>query len=243
MSKTRDFLKSNWNEIKNTDRQKGIKKPPVEKTYNKKDKIIDLSSFEEFNNLGNVNLTNVILNRRSRRSFTDSPLTLKELSFLLWSTQGVKKYIPEKEVVFRTVPSAGACHPFETYLIINNVEKLEKGIYRYLSLTHKLLLIKTGDFSKEVIAATLGQQFIGKSAVVFVWAAIPYRTEWKYAQESYKAIALDAGHVCQNLYLSAEAINCGTCAVAAYDQEKMDKLIGLDGIDEFVVYLAPVGKI
>jgi SagB-type dehydrogenase family enzyme len=243
MSKTRDFLKSNWNEIKNTDRQKGIKKPPVEKTYNKKDKIIDLSSFEEFNNLGNVNLTNVILNRRSRRSFTDSPLTLKELSFLLWSTQGVKKYIPEKEVVFRTVPSAGACHPFETYLIINNVEKLEKGIYRYLSLTHKLLLIKTGDFSKEVIAATLGQQFIGKSAVVFVWAAIPYRTEWKYAQESYKAIALDAGHVCQNLYLSAEAINCGSCAVAAYDQEKMDKLIGLDGIDEFVVYLAPVGKI
>jgi SagB-type dehydrogenase family enzyme len=243
MSKTRDFLKSNWNEIKNTDRQKGIKKPPVEKTYNKKDKIIDLSSFEEFNNLGNVNLTNVILNRRSRRSFTDSPLTLKELSFLLWSTQGVKKYIPEKEVVFRTVPSAGACHPFETYLIINNVEKLEKGIYRYLSLTHKLLLIKTGDFSKEVIDATLGQQFIGKSAVVFVWAAIPYRTEWKYAQESYKAIALDAGHVCQNLYLSAEAINCGSCAVAAYDQEKMDKLIGLDGIDEFVVYLAPVGKI
>jgi SagB-type dehydrogenase family enzyme len=243
MSKTRDFLKSNWNEIKNTDRQKGIKKPPVQKTYNKKDKIIDLSSFEEFNNLGNVNLTNVILNRRSRRSFTDSPLTLKELSFLLWSTQGVKKYIPEKEVVFRTVPSAGACHPFETYLIINNVEKLEKGIYRYLSLTHKLLLIKTGDFSKEVIDATLGQQFIGKSAVVFVWAAIPYRTEWKYAQESYKAIALDAGHVCQNLYLSAEAINCGSCAVAAYDQEKMDKLIGLDGIDEFVVYLAPVGKI
>lgn len=243
MRKTRDFLKSNWKEIENTDRQKGLKKPPVEKPYNEKDKIINLPSFEEFNSLGNVNLTNVILNRRSRRSFSDSPLTLKELSFLLWSTQGVKKYIPDKEVVFRAVPSAGACHPFETYLVINNVEGLEKGIYRYLSLEHKLLLIKPGDFSKDVIDATLGQQFVGKSAVVFTWAAIPYRTEWKYAQESYKAIALDAGHICQNLYLSAEAINCGTCAVAAYDQEKMDKLIGVDGIDEFVVYLAPVGKI
>ncbi|MDK2886393.1 MAG: hypothetical protein PWP54_951 [Thermosipho sp. (in: thermotogales)] len=243
MNKTREFLKSRWHEIKNTDRQKGLPKPPVEKPYDKNSKIIDLPSFDEFSNLENINLVNLILNRRSRRSFSDLPLTLKELSFLLWSTQGVKKYIPEKEVVFRTVPSAGACHPFETYLVINNVENIEKGIYRYLSLEHKLLLIKLGDFSKEVIEATLGQQFVGKSAVVFVWAAIPYRTEWKYAQESYKAIALDAGHICQNLYLSAEAIKCGTCAVAAYDQEKMDKLIGVDGNDEFVVYLAPVGKI
>lgn len=151
MRKTRNFLKSNWKEIENTDRQKGLKKPPIEKPYNEKDKIINLPSFEEFNSLGNVNLTSVILNRRSRRSFSDSPLTLKELSFLLWSTQGVKKYIPDKEVVFRTVPSAGACHPFETYLVINNVEGLEKGIYRYLSLEHKLFLIKPGDFSKDVI--------------------------------------------------------------------------------------------
>ncbi|SHH45412.1 SagB/ThcOx family dehydrogenase [Thermosipho atlanticus] len=243
MEKTREFLKSSWRNIKETDRKKGLPKPPVEKPYNKLDTVIDLPKFNDFNDLGSARLIDLISKRRSRRKYSTSPLSLKELSFLLWSTQGVSKYIKEKEVVFKTVPSAGACHPFETYLVVFDVEGLEKGIYRFLSLEHKLLLLKTGDFSKEIIDATLGQQFIGNSSVVFVWAAIPYRTEWKYAQESYKAIALDAGHICQNLYLATESIGCGTCAVAAYDQEKMDQLIGLDGQNEFVVYLAPVGKL
>ncbi|MBO8161565.1 MAG: SagB/ThcOx family dehydrogenase [Thermosipho sp. (in: Bacteria)] len=243
MKKSKEFLKSDWESIVNTDRSKGVPKPPVEKPYDKNKKIIPLPKIDEFKEITKTNLFDLILNRRSRRKYTNKPLSLKELSFLLWATQGVKKYVKDKEVVFRTVPSAGACHPFETYLIVFNVDGLEKGIYRYLSIEHKLILIKEGDFSKQTIEATLGQQFVGHSAVVFIWAAIPYRTEWKYTHESYKAIALDAGHICQNLYLASEALNCGTCAVAAYDQEKMDLLIGLDGQEEFVVYLAPVGKI
>jgi SagB-type dehydrogenase family enzyme len=78
--------------------------------------------------------------------------------------------------------------------------------------------------------------------VTFIWTVIPSRTEWRYAEASYKVIALDAGHVCQNLYLACEAIGAGTCAIAAYNQDLSDSLVGVDGNEEFVVYLSPVGK-
>ncbi|QTA38598.1 SagB/ThcOx family dehydrogenase [Thermosipho ferrireducens] len=242
--KTRDFLKSNWKILKTvtTDQRKGIPHPPIEKPYPENSKLIDLPEPETLK-FGNVPLKNIIEKRRSRRKFIKTPLNLEELSYLLWLTQGVKEIIRNGIATFRNVPSAGARHPFETYLVVFNIENLNKGIYRYIPLKHKLILLKEGDFSNNVIEATLNQKFVGESAVVFVWTAIPYRTEWRYAQESYKAIALDAGHVCQNLYLAAESINSGTCAIGAYDQELMDKLIGVDGNEEFVIYLAPVGKI
>ncbi|RLC52077.1 MAG: SagB/ThcOx family dehydrogenase, partial [Candidatus Cloacimonadota bacterium] len=96
---------------------------------------------------------------------------------------------------------------------------------------------------EKIIEATLDQKFTGESAAVFVWSVIPYRSEWRYSIAAHKTMLLDAGHVCQNLYLACEAIKAGTCAIAAYDQKKMDELLRLDGQDEFVVYLAPVGKV
>ena len=97
--------------------------------------------------------------------------------------------------------------------------------------------------AEKISDASLGQSFTGKSAVTFVWTAIPYRMEWRYSLASYKVIAMDAGHVGQNLYLACEAINAGTCAIAAYSQDLMDTLINVDGTEEFVIYLAPVGKV
>ncbi|KLO24183.1 nitroreductase [Marinitoga sp. 1197] len=239
----RDVLKSNWKdlEVEIPDRKKEIPIPPYIKPFDENGEFIDLTPIEKIN-LGKVDLKEVLNNRMSRRNFSDIPLSLEELSYLLYYTQGIRNIVKNK-VTFRTVPSAGATHPLETYLLIFNVEGIEKGLYRYIPTVDKLQLLKKGDFSKEVIEATLGQIFVGNSAVVFVWTAIPYRTEWKYSFEAHKTIAIDAGHVCQNLYLTAESINCGTCAVAAYDQEKMDNLIGVDGEEEFVVYLAPVGKV
>jgi SagB-type dehydrogenase family enzyme len=142
------------------------------------------------------------------------------------------------------VPSAGCRHPFETYLAVFNVKGLEKGIYRYLPLNNSLICEKkTKDLKALLIEASLGQDFTGHSALCFIWTALPYRTEWRYGPVSHKVIAIDAGHLCQNLYLSCAAVGCGTCAIAAYDQKKMDDLLGVDGDEEFTVYLAPVGKI
>ena len=144
----------------------------------------------------------------------------------------------------RPVPSAGARHPFETYLAINRVEGLEPGLYRYLPFDQQLLLLETSHNLLEPLSkAALGQRFVGQSAVVFAWSCIPYRAEWRYMDHAHKNMLLDAGHICQNLYLAVESIGAGTCAVGAYDQAAIDTLFKLDGTDEYVVYLAPVGKI
>ena len=158
-------------------------------------------------------------------------------------TQGVRHFIHE-DAVLRTVPSAGNRHPFETYLAVLKVDGLECGIYRYLPVTHELVYERQIDnLSAHLTAATRGQSFTGQAAVTFIWTTIPARTEWRYAEASYKVIALDAGHVCQNLYLACQAIAAGTCAIAAYDQTLSDALLGVDGNDEFTVYIAPVGKV
>ena len=119
-----------------------------------------------------------------------------------------------------------------------------QGLYRYLPLSHELVLLCSADrqTKTKLSRAVLGQQFVAKAAVVFVWATVPYRMEWRYLQAAHRVILLDAGHVCQNLYLACEAIQAGTCAIAAYDQEAMDELLGVDGEEQFTIYLAPVGK-
>jgi SagB-type dehydrogenase family enzyme len=97
--------------------------------------------------------------------------------------------------------------------------------------------------AEKMVKASLGQNYPGKAAVTFIWVAIPKRMEWRYGLAAHKVMALDAGHVCQNLYLACETIGAGTCAIAAYDQEELDKLLNLDGENEFAMYLAPVGKV
>ena len=91
--------------------------------------------------------------------------------------------------------------------------------------------------------ACLGQVFCANSAVVFIWTAIPYRSEWRYSIIAHKMIAIDSGHVCQNLYLACGSIRAGTCGIGAYNHTKVDALLGVDGEEEFTVYLAPVGRV
>jgi SagB-type dehydrogenase family enzyme len=125
-----------------------------------------------------------------------------------------------------------------------NVSGLDPGIYRYLPVEEQLLFEShEEDLQEKIVEAALGQTFFGKAPVNFIWSAIPYRMEWRYDIAAHKVIAIDAGHVCQNLYLACEAIGAGTCAVAAYNQDLMDRLLGIDGVDEFAIYMAPVGKV
>jgi SagB-type dehydrogenase family enzyme len=227
---------------RHTPQSRGIAPPPVQKPVTDGAAIVPLPARDEWHLLP-CDLVDAIARRESRRRFLPAPLTLAELAFLLWSTQGVRERIHEAAVL-RTVPSAGCRHPFETYLAALNVETLSPGIYRYLPLEHCLVQERAPDHLPErLTAAARGQRFAGEAAVTFIWSAIPARTEWRYAEASYKVIVLDAGHVCQNLYLACEAIGAGTCAIAAYDQELADDLIGADGSEEFAVYLAPVGRL
>jgi SagB-type dehydrogenase family enzyme len=225
-----------------TPQARGLLPPPVQKPALEEAVLILLPSREGWR-IPPCDLVEAIARRQSHRRFRPEPLNLEELAFLLWSVQGVRLRLHEAAVL-RTVPSAGCRHPFETYLAVFNVEGLSSGLYRYLPLEHALVLEReTPDLESSVVAGAHGQRFAGEGAVTFVWTALPARTEWRYGEASYKVIAIDAGHVCQNLYLACEAIGAGTCAIAAYNQDLMDQLLGVDGDEEFVVYLAPVGKV
>jgi SagB-type dehydrogenase family enzyme len=228
-----------------TDQKNGVPRPPQEKLYPEDAELVDLIPAGELT-VGDASVREVLARRRSRRSFSSEPLSLEELSYLLWATQGVSKIIstPAGPMALRTAPSGGARHPFETYIFINRVDGVSAGLYRYLPLEHKLLFIYSESaLARKVVDACCGQPFAADAAALFVWTAIPYRTEWRYSVLSSKIIALDAGHLCENLYLAAESIGAGTCAIGAYFQEEMDELLGVDGEEEFTVYAAPVGKI
>jgi SagB-type dehydrogenase family enzyme len=226
-----------------TGQSRGQIPPPIEKPVHANAVRIDLPPADQWKTISRVDIQTAIRERRSHREFRSEPLTLEELSFLLWATQGVRERASDFSA-FRMVPSAGCRHALETYLCVLNVAGLEQGIYRYLPLEHQLVVesLEKG-VSAKITAAALNQTFIREASVTFIWTAIPSRMEWRYDIAAHKVIAIDAGHVCQNLYLSCSAIQAGTCAVAAYHQDLMDELVRVDGEEEFVIYLAPVGKI
>jgi SagB-type dehydrogenase family enzyme len=244
----REILKCSSVDLIN-DQQLGLPQPAIDKVCNGQ-KVIPLTrNFDTI--IINKNFWDLLNNRTSKRKYTTEAITLEELSFLLWSTQGVKQVIGKQtKATMRTVPSAGARHPLETYLLVNHVSGLEQGLYHYLALEHKLEYLGFLDNQVDrVSAAFCGQTFFANAAVGFVWSVIPYRSEWRYGMDAQKYALLDAGHVCQNLYLASEAIGCGTCAIGAYDQAMADELFGFDSSpsyekgNEFVIYAASVGKI
>ncbi len=243
----RNFMKANFKALQGiqTDQMKQLPQPSLEKAAEEGHKLIELIPIEKMKIKRDTLIEN-IKNRKSRRNFSNEPLTVEELSFLLWATQGVKEVIKRFDKAYatlRTVPSAGARHAFETYLVVHNISGLEPGVYRYLPIEHKMVhLYSDKNLKGKIIKATLGQEFTGNCSVVFIWSCVAYRGEWRYFTAAHKAMLLDAGHVCQNLYLACEDIGAGTCAIAAYDQEKVDALIGVDGLEEFTIYLSPVGK-
>jgi SagB-type dehydrogenase family enzyme len=220
----------------------GVAVPNPEKMIPSSASLVALPGAEKLLPKKIKNLFTLIKERRSRRDYTDAPINLKQLVALLWSTQGVLEF--GYGYSLRTVPSAGARHPLETYLTINRVENQSPGLYRYSPFEHKLIQVSEGNnISEQLAKACLGQDMFKQCAVSFIWTAVIQRSRWKYQQRAYRYIYLDAGHVCQNLYLVCEALGLGCCAVAAFDDDAVNKILDIDGKEEFVIYLATVGQL
>lgn len=238
----KDFMEyTKYKYLGGSDQPRGIEQPSLELDYDPSKPLINLHSPQEFQ-LGKISLIDAINNRNSHRKYSRESITLEELSFLLWATQGVK-LIKDARNTFRTVPSAGAGHAFETFILVNRVEGLKPGLYRYIALRHKLIEVDASKGIKDrIVAGCLGQGFVGLSAATFIWVAVADRMKWRYGERAYRYLHLDAGHVCQNLYLAAEGIGCGACAVAAFDDDMMNEALGIDGVEQFTIYIAAVGK-
>lgn len=188
---------------------------------------------------GGTALWNAIGQRRSVRDFKDEPLPRAHLSQLLWATQGITQEYMGYEL--RAAPSAGALYPVETYIVINNVQDVEPGVYHYAVQAHELEQLKQGDFGKATARAALDQGMAAEASVVFIWTALFERSKWKYRQRAFRYVYLDAGHIAQNLALAAVSLGLGSCQIAALYDDEINSLLGVDGTEESILYLSVVG--
>ena len=227
-----------------SDQQLRLPQPPLCKAQMAEDSAkialsLDFSGLEV-----NNDVISLIRDRRSARVYTEENMSLLQLSFLLWATQGIKSIRGKSYATIRTVPCGGARHEFETYLLLRKVDDLPAGIYHYLPMEHAIEFLGKDENLDEDISETLcGQKWAAKANVVFYWTMVAYRAEWRYGTHSHRVALLDAGHLCQNLYLGVTAIGMGTCGIGAFSHDLCNKVLGIDGNDEYVVYTAPVGTI
>ena len=186
----------------------------------------------------------IINRRKSHRVYTDETISLAELSYLLWCTQGVKEIRGKSYATLRTVPSGGARHPFECYMAIRKVEGLEEGLYHYLPMTHQLEFLGVVENLEDMIGKTMqDQRWAEKASVVFYYSCVFYRAEWRYGVQAHPTVLIDSGHVMENLYLAATSIGLGGCAIASVDGTLANRVFGLDGEEETIFYAMPVGTV
>ncbi|AKJ65235.1 SagB/ThcOx family dehydrogenase [Kiritimatiella glycovorans] len=222
----RTFLKDSIRleiDFSRTDQNQRLPAPPLQKPCPPDATRIDVpDGATALARLSCLSMGEAILRRESVRKYSSDVLTLEELAALLWATQGVRTVL-SPECALRVVPSAGSRHAFETYLAVDRVEGLTPGIYRYLPFDGQLAqLASDPQIGRSAASSCLNQGFVANAAVTFFWTAVPARMEWRYGLAAHKVIALDAGHVCQNLYLACVSLGAGTCAIAAYDQHACD---------------------
>lgn len=227
-------------------RRKNGEPPPAEKQPPEGAKLLPLPEPELLPDT-QVNFLELIELRTTQRKYSGESLNLKELSYLLWCTQGVKMAMPNGGSR-RNVPSAGARHAFETYLFVQRVDGLPAGFYRFLAFEHALLPLRelsaTTDAREAFLSSFHSRPVVENSAVTFVWAAEPERMLYPYGARGIRYLYLDAGHVCENLYLAAESMRLGACALGAFEDEQLGTALGMDQANgEFAIYGAAVGKL
>jgi SagB-type dehydrogenase family enzyme len=193
---------------------------------------------------GTVSVEKALANRRSHRQFTNEALSPAQLSQILWAAYGITE--PKEAPAFlrggfRTAPSAGALYPFEIYAVVGNVKEVEPGVYKYISEENKIVRMIDEDVREPLCAACLGQKMVQEAPVTIFYSAIYNRTTNKYGERGRERyVCMDLGHSAQNIYLQAEAMQLGTCAIGAFVDEEVSKVLQLPQEEE-PLYLMPVG--
>ncbi|MEN8180732.1 MAG: SagB/ThcOx family dehydrogenase [Pseudomonadota bacterium] len=178
-----------------------------------------------------------IHNRRSVREFSSKPLTLAEVSQLLWSAQGMTD-----DKGLRSAPSAGALYPLVLYLVVGNVKGLNPGIYQYSPVGHQLSQTRDGDSRMDLARAALQQYWIAESPALLVFAAIEKRTTRKYGTRGIRYIHIEVGHSSQNVFLQAQSLGLGAAVVGAFDDSRVKAILNMPA-EEQVLYLMPFGRV
>ena len=193
---------------------------------------------------GNISVEKALMNRRSHRRFQNRALSAEQLSQILWAAYGItdpKPNYPLLQGGLRTAPSAGAMYPLEIYVAIGKVKGIESGLYKYDSREHKIIQTIDKDIRDELCAAALGQDMIRKAPVSVVYSAIFSRMTNQYGERGRERyVCMDLGHSAQNIYLQAEALHLGTCAVGAFVDAQVSQVLQLPAEEE-PLYIMPFG--
>ncbi|MEN4007519.1 MAG: SagB/ThcOx family dehydrogenase [Methanobacteriaceae archaeon] len=209
--------------------------PEVDEPEPENEKIIELP---EPIHESNTSIEEALLRRRSIREYKDVPLTLAEVSQLLWAAQG----ITAPAWGGRTAPSAGATYPLETYVVIGNVEGIAEGVYRYIPHEHELVKVRGGDIRDELAVAALGQAWVREGAISIVFSAVYERTTERYGDRGIRYVHMEVGHAGQNVHLQAVSLNLGTVVVGAFHDEDVKRILNMPD-NERPLYIMPVGRI
>lgn len=184
-------------------------------------------------------LFRVINSRRSVREFQKKPISLAVLSQILWAAQGVT--LKACDFSLRTAPSAGALYPIDLYVFVKAVETLKSGLYQFQPSSQALRMRYEGDFSELLAEAALNQDFLAEASLVLVLTAVFERTSWKYGARGFRYLYLEAGHIAQNAALAAVSLGLGSCSVAAFFDDEINSLLGVNPARESAVYLLAIG--
>ncbi len=182
-----------------------------------------------------------IRRRRSTRDYSGAPMTLQELSRLLFYVGGINGERWGHRL--RAAPSSGALYPIEVYPVVHSVEGLSPGLYHYGVKNHSLAQLRLADLRDEVVHQGVMQQFLGQANIVLFFTVIFQRMRWKYQDRTYRYGLLEAGHLGQNVYLAATSMGLGACAIGAFMDDQVNAMLGVDSKEEAAIYMLAVGKV
>jgi len=192
-----------------------------------------------------VSVEQALANRRSHRSLIHDAILPGDLSQILWAAYGVTKPLegyPRTRGGLKTAPSAGGLYPLEVYTVIGNVKEIEPGVYKYIPREHKIVRVIEKDIRTELCAAAWNQKMIEVAPACIFYSADYNRNTRKYGERGRERyVCVDLGHSAQNVYLQAEALHLGTCAIGAFDDTKVRRVMQLPEEEE-PLYIMPIGK-
>lgn len=208
-------------------------------TYFKEYPRLDQIILPDPSGLKNVLLEDVLLSRKSRRRFSKTALSLEQLSNFLFFSSGLKENKPPW-TRNRTYPSPGARYPLEVYVLSLHSD-LPLGLYHYNLKSHSLESLLKLDSLNSI--SFFNQDWIKKAAIIVLVSGIFERNTIKYGELGYRHVLEEAGHMGQNFYLVATALDLGACALGGYVDDKINQLLDIDGVKETVIYALALGNL
>jgi SagB-type dehydrogenase family enzyme len=187
---------------------------------------------------GKISVEEALHKRRSLRNFTDKPITMADVSQILWAAQG----ITEETYGLRTAPSAGALYPLELYIAVSNVNELSPGLYKYKPQNHTIKKINEGDKRTDISNASLQQDAIENSSAIVIITSVFERTAVKYGKRAERYVHIEVGHVGQNIYLQSLSLGLGTVMIGAFNDDALKKVLALPK-NENPLAIMPLGRI